>query len=287
VNLPVLANESLQQHSQQQQQQQQSASFSNLMVLREHSDTSTMSTGGAAVEEQRSLSFDLRGRAGGSSMTRGQLLMQQQLIHQVAGREASSFSIPSSPSSAVSIQGINTSEPTSSMRSILASLHGRMHSGDSISALVGPQRSCTSFTAGTAATGVAGISASEIQQQLSGASDPGQGRSSNLSLMGPRHRTSGTMMSGFTAAGPQASEAQQGSASRFWSAIGFAASGSSSKSSRLADGKSIRGLRVRMGVASGYVPRNTNIARCALFELAKGEDTTASALMLCTDMMLR
>jgi hypothetical protein len=28
---------------------------------------------------------------------------------------------------------------------------------------------------------------------------------------------------------------------------------------------------VRMGVASGYVPRNTNIARCALFELAKGE----------------
>eukprot|EP00878_Enallax_costatus_P033120 GHUV01036507.1.p1 GENE.GHUV01036507.1~~GHUV01036507.1.p1 ORF type:complete len:715 (+),score=212.45 GHUV01036507.1:3-2147(+) len=31
----------------------------------------------------------------------------------------------------------------------------------------------------------------------------------------------------------------------------------------------IRGLRVRMGVATGWVPRSTNIGRCALFELAK------------------
>jgi hypothetical protein len=265
ANLPMLPSEV---NLQQQQQQQQSASFGNLMVLREHSDNSNMSSAGLGIEDQRSPSFDLRGRAGNISMSRGQLLQQQQLISQVTG-QASSFSIPSSPSSAVSIQGVNTSEPNSSMRSILAGLRSRMHSGESITGLVGPQRSCSSFTAGAAAAGAASVSASEIQQ-LSGASDPVQGRSSNLSLSVPRHRTSGTMISALTGAGVQAAEGQHGSASRFWSAIGFAASGSSSKSSRLAGGKSIRGLRVRMGVASGYVPRNTNITRCALFELAKG-----------------
>ncbi|KAF6255371.1 hypothetical protein COO60DRAFT_215437 [Scenedesmus sp. NREL 46B-D3] len=267
VNLAMLASEG--------SQQQRSASMSNLMVLREHSHDSTTSMGGTRVDEQRSLSFDFRGRAGAAGMTRGQLLLQQQLMSQVAGREASSSSIPSSLSSAVSIQGTNTSEPTSSVRSILASIRGRMHSGESITGLVGPHRSCRSFTAGSTAAGLAAVSASEAQQ-LSGISDPGQGRSGNLLLSAPRQRTSGTMTCGHTGAGPQAAEGQQGSASRFWSAIGFAPSGSSSKNSRLADGKSIQGLRVRMGVASGYVPRNINIARCALFELAKAVSDMAN-----------
>ncbi|WIA32818.1 hypothetical protein OEZ86_006000 [Tetradesmus obliquus] len=278
ANLPLMHSEGHQhQHQhQQQQQQQQSASLSNLMVLREQSDSSSMSAGMLAVEGQRSPSFDLRGRAGNAlSISRGQLLQQQQLISQVTG-QTPSFSVASSRSSALSMQGGNTSEPNSSIRSFLASLRSRMHSGDSLTGLVVPQRSCNSFTGG--AGGAAAVSASEIQQ-LSGASDPVQGRSSNLSLSVPRNRTSGTMISGLTAAGgPQAAAEgqQQGSASRFWSAIGFAASGDSSKSSRLADGKSIRGLRVRMGVASGYVPRNTNIARCALFELAKAVSDMAN-----------
>ncbi|WIA12661.1 hypothetical protein OEZ85_006309 [Tetradesmus obliquus] len=277
ANLPLMHSEGHQhQQQQQQQQQQQSASLSNLMVLREQSDSSSMSAGMLAVEGQRSPSFDLRGRAGNAfSISRGQLLQQQQLISQVAG-QTPSFSVASSRSSALSMQGGNTSEPNSSIRSFLASLRSRMHSGDSLTGLVVPQRSCNSFTGG--AGGAAAVSASEIQQ-LSGASDPVQGRSSNLSLSVPRNRTSGTMISGLTATGgPQAAVEgqQQGSASRFWSAIGFAASGDNSKSSRLADGKSIRGLRVRMGVASGYVPRNTNIARCALFELAKAVSDMAN-----------
>lgn len=71
--------------------------------------------------------------------------------------------------------------------------------------------------------------------------------------------------------------------SRFWSIIGFSQAiaaaaaerhGSSSSGSRFVDGSCLRGLRVRMGVASGYVPQDTNIARCALLELAKGRSHT-------------
>lgn len=59
------------------------------------------------------------------------------------------------------------------------------------------------------------------------------------------------------------------SSGRFWSIIGFH---NASKSSGTQHGDSIvqRGLRIRMGVASGLVPRSVNISRCALFELAKG-----------------
>lgn len=65
--------------------------------------------------------------------------------------------------------------------------------------------------------------------------------------------------------------------SRFWSIIGSnpaAAAVSHGSSSNLIQGvqaNHVRGLRVRMGVASGCVPGDTDIARCALFELAKGK----------------
>jgi hypothetical protein len=36
----------------------------------------------------------------------------------------------------------------------------------------------------------------------------------------------------------------------------------------------VRGLKVRMGVASGWVPDNCSITACALFELAKGEQSS-------------
>ena len=37
-----------------------------------------------------------------------------------------------------------------------------------------------------------------------------------------------------------------------------------------ADGSAVRGVKVRMGVASGWVPADADITRSALFELAKG-----------------
>jgi len=36
----------------------------------------------------------------------------------------------------------------------------------------------------------------------------------------------------------------------------------------------VRGLKVRMGVASGWVPDNCSITACALFELSKGEQSS-------------
>lgn len=62
---------------------------------------------------------------------------------------------------------------------------------------------------------------------------------------------------------------QLGSINRFWSMMGMPVKDRQDSGRGQDDG--IRGLRVRMGVATGWVPRHTDIGRCALFELAKGE----------------
>jgi hypothetical protein len=71
------------------------------------------------------------------------------------------------------------------------------------------------------------------------------------------------------------------STSKFWSVIGFHHQGSSaSRHGGSAAGDAVvTGLRVRMGVATGVVPRNTTVARCALLELAKGEVPASHCLI--------
>lgn len=59
---------------------------------------------------------------------------------------------------------------------------------------------------------------------------------------------------------------------RFWSLFGFDRStrGEQHSGNRLPPA-AMRGLQVRMGVASGFVPADTHICRCALMQLAKGK----------------
>eukprot|EP00878_Enallax_costatus_P019307 GHUV01020367.1.p1 GENE.GHUV01020367.1~~GHUV01020367.1.p1 ORF type:complete len:869 (+),score=259.19 GHUV01020367.1:252-2609(+) len=79
--------------------------------------------------------------------------------------------------------------------------------------------------------------------------------------------------------GPAASGAlpgrQQQSSSRFWSMLGMPARDKGGQYGTHTDGV-IRGLRVRVGVATGWVPRSTNIGRSALFELAKAVSDMAN-----------
>jgi len=65
---------------------------------------------------------------------------------------------------------------------------------------------------------------------------------------------------------------------RFWSLFGFDRSTRSDQHSgnRLPPA-AMRGLKVRMGVASGFVPADTHICRCALMQLAKGKEQGNSA----------
>jgi hypothetical protein len=61
--------------------------------------------------------------------------------------------------------------------------------------------------------------------------------------------------------------------SRFWNLLGV--DGRVVPGGRSSEGHgpmpdAVRGLKVRMGVASGFVPADTHVCRCALMQLAKG-----------------
>lgn len=243
--------------------------MTNLMVLRENS-ASSQDLMTAVMDDRRSASFDLRGRGlrQGSGNSGQRLLLQQHILDRAA-RERSFSSVPSSPSS---VSG-RVSEATSSVRSLLNSLRGRLSSGSAGNAMaLAPQRSGNSFIAAPAAAAVAAE-----MSQASSLIDPEQaGRSRELSATLPlaAQRVSNSTM---TTAGGSGPERNRSSGSKFWAAIGFSSNSSTGSTGGAAGGGGgggsghVRGLRVRMGVASGLVPRNTDIAHCALFELAKGE----------------
>ncbi|KAF8059749.1 CSN6 [Scenedesmus sp. PABB004] len=58
--------------------------------------------------------------------------------------------------------------------------------------------------------------------------------------------------------------------SRFWAMLGVSGGAPGAKGGPEGPAPPLMGLRVRMGVASGHVPRGTPISRCAVLELAKG-----------------
>eukprot|EP00775_Hariotina_reticulata_P004663 gene4663-4916_t len=76
------------------------------------------------------------------------------------------------------------------------------------------------------------------------------------------------------------------STSKFWSVIGFHHHGghASRHGGSVAGDAVVKGLRVRMGVATGVVPRNTTIARCALLELAKAVSDMANGGQIILEM---